>query len=58
MKGQISERLSRILRSATGRAELRELLRNGREGVIRADGQVYQLRSMQYAVAERMPAKG
>jgi hypothetical protein len=58
MKGQISERLSRILRSATGRAELRELLQNGRDGVIRADGQVYQLRSVQYVVAGRMPTKG
>lgn len=58
MKGQISERLNRILRSASGRAELRELLQNGREGVIRADGQVYVLRSMQYAPAGRMPAKG
>jgi hypothetical protein len=58
MKGQISEKLSRILRSATGRAELREQLRNGRDGVINADGKVYVLRSMQYVVAGRVPAKG
>lgn len=45
MRGRISERLSEILKSATGRAELRELLRNGREGVIRADGKMYRLRS-------------
>lgn len=58
MKGQISERLSRILRSATGRAELREQLRNGRNGVIRVDGRVYTLRSTEHLVLGRATAKG
>jgi hypothetical protein len=58
MKGKISERLSRILKSATGRAELREQLRNGRNGVIRVDGKVYTLRSTEYLAFGRATAKG
>lgn len=57
MRGRISERLSEILRSATGRAELRELLRNGRDGVIRADGKVYRLRSTEAMVPVRVSTK-
>ena len=57
MKGQISERLSRILRSATGRAALLDQLRNGRNGVIRVDGKVYQLRSTEYFGLGRATAK-
>jgi hypothetical protein len=45
MRGKISDRLLQILKSSTGRAELRLLLQSGQDGVIRADGKVYRLRS-------------
>lgn len=58
MKGKISERLSRILKSSTARAELMEQLRNGRNGIIRADGKIYILRSTEFVGLGRATAKG
>ena len=53
MRGNISDRLLQILKSATGRAELRALLQTGRDGVIRADGKTYRLRSTEVPVPVR-----
>jgi hypothetical protein len=57
MRGKISDRLLQILKSSTGRAELRILLQTGQDGVIRADGKVYRLRSSEMAVPVRVSTK-
>lgn len=57
MRGKISERLLQILRSSTGRAELRLLLQNGQDGIIRADGKTYRLRSSEMPVPVRASTK-
>ncbi len=58
MRGKISDRLLQILKSSSGRAELRILLQTGRDGLIRADGKVYRLRSAEMTVPVRVPTKG
>jgi hypothetical protein len=44
MKGNISSRLSLILRNEGARSQLRRFLQIGRDGTIRLDGRVFRLR--------------
>ena len=57
MRGNISDRLLKILKSASGRAELRVLLQSGQDGIIRADGRTYRLRSTEVPVPVRATTK-